>query len=112
MKLLVAVGLFVAMASNPAAACDQTIKVSNWKSCAVGNLSDEGGEADWKAVPVWARDKAIRPYFESDPRLLANHGLCNNRFKRVVLCLPGWEEARDKDACWYFICSGYAASRG
>lgn len=90
-----------------ALACDQHIVLSNWKSCSVRALGDQGGASDWNAIPVWAKDKKIQPYFMGDPRLLANHGLCNERYRRVVLCLPGWEESQDKNACWYLICSGY-----
>lgn len=53
----------------------------------------------------------IRPYFFDDPRMLALHGLCNTKFKRVVMCLPGWQESKDKNACWYLICSGYQAAK-
>ncbi|MBY5869606.1 hypothetical protein [Rhizobium leguminosarum] len=69
--------------------CDQPIVISNWKSCYVGELSDKGGDADWQAVPEWTRDKAV--YFGHDPRALANHGLCNAKFRRVALCWAGWE---------------------
>ena len=94
-----------------ARACDQTIILSNWRPCAIGQLSETGGSADWVAVPAWTNDRAIRPYFYDDPRLLANHRLCNAKFRRVVLCLPGWQESEDRDACWYLICSGFQAQR-
>ncbi|MGO7872922.1 hypothetical protein [Rhizobium leguminosarum] len=90
--------------------CDQTIVLSNWKSCQVAPLSDEGGAADWKAVPEWTRDKAISPYFLNDPRALANHGLCNAKFHRVVICWPGWDEG-NKDECSYLICNGASWKR-
>jgi len=99
----------VATNISSAFACDQTIVLSNWKSCAVGELSEEGGQSDWKAVPKWANDPKVRPYFFDDPRMLALHGLCNSKFKRVVMCLPGWQESQDRNACWYLICSGYQA---
>ncbi|SCB57684.1 hypothetical protein GA0061105_103140 [Rhizobium aethiopicum] len=86
--------------------CDQPIMISNWSLCAIANVSDEGGQADWKAVPEWTRQKAISAYFGNEPRLLANHGLCNTKFQRVVLCLPGWEMG-DPDECSYLICSGF-----
>jgi hypothetical protein len=97
--------------TTSAQACDQAIVLSNWKSCAIRPLSENGGEADWAAVPAWTRSSAIRRYFFDDPRLLANHGLCNAKYHRVVLCLVGWEESEDKDACWYLICSGFQAQR-
>lgn len=92
-----------------ASACDQTIILTNWKSCAVGTLVAGDEISQWAAVPKWARDEKIRPFFFDDPRLLAKHGLCNGKFHRVVLCLPGWQEAGDKNACWYLICSGHQA---
>lgn len=94
-----------------AAACDQTIILSNWKSCAVGAQAANGAKSDWDVIPEWTRDEKIKPYFMDDPHLLAEHGLCNEKFHRVVLCLPGWEQS-SKDACWFLICSGFRASGG
>jgi hypothetical protein len=111
MKLAALAAATMVIATPVARACDQTIVLSNWKSCAIAPLSEDGGDADWAAVPAWTNDRAIRPYFFDDPRLLANHGLCNAKFRRVVLCLPGWQESHDKDACWYLICSGFQAQR-
>lgn len=37
--------------------CDQPIMISNWSFCATANVSDEGGDADWKIVPAWTRRK-------------------------------------------------------
>jgi hypothetical protein len=98
--------LAIVALTTPAPACDQPIVLSNWKSCMIGPLGD-GTKADWAAVPTWTKAPAIRPYFFDDPRLLANHGLCNAKYRRVVLCLPGWEERPDKDACWFLICAGF-----
>jgi hypothetical protein len=111
-RVLVGALAVFAHVTTLAAACDQTITVSNWKSCAVGRLGTTAGVSDWNAVPQWVRDNKIKPYFFGDPRLLAVHGLCNAKFHRVVLCLPGWQESEDKDACWYMICSGHQASQG
>ncbi|ANL70544.1 hypothetical protein AMC83_CH00509 [Rhizobium phaseoli] len=90
-------------------ACDQPVVISNWSFCATGNVSAEGGAADWKVVPAWTREKAISAYFGNDPRLLANHGLCNAKFHRVVLCQPGWQTG-NPDECSYLVCSGYYSS--
>ncbi len=109
--LVGALAVFVQV-TTLAAACDQTIIISNWKSCALGPLGTTAGMSDWNAVPQWVRDNQIKPYFFGDPRLLAVHGLCNAKFHRVVLCLPGWQESKDKAACWYMICSGHQASQG
>jgi hypothetical protein len=111
MKLAALVTATVVIITPVARACDQTIVLSNWKFCAVGPLSESGGDADWAAVPAWAKDRAIRPYFDDNPRLLANHGLCNAKYRRVVLCLPGWDESQDKAACWYVICAGFRPQR-
>lgn len=111
-RLLWGLGVLSLTGMTNAYGCDQPIVLSNWKSCAVGPLSESGGDADWKAIPKWARSKDLRPWFMDDPRLLANHGLCNAKFRRVVLCVPGWQESNDKDACWYAICNGYQASLG
>jgi hypothetical protein len=39
------------VATTSAQACDHAIVRSNWKSCLIGPLSENGGEADWAAVP-------------------------------------------------------------
>jgi hypothetical protein len=65
-----------------------TIVAANWKSCATGIQHDE---PSFDEIPVLARAPTLRPYYDSDPRLLANHGLCNVKFHRVVLCFPGWQ---------------------
>lgn len=100
----------IALSVAPALACDQTIVLTNWKSCAVGTLSEQGGSSGWDAVPTWTRSPKLQPFFFQDPRLLASHGLCNEKFHRVVLCLPGWKETTDKNACWFLICSGHQAA--
>ncbi|TLX11428.1 hypothetical protein [Rhizobium sp. MHM7A] len=89
-----------------ALACDQPVVISNWSFCATGNVSAEGGNADWKIVPAWTRQDGIRAYFGNDPRLLANHGLCNAKFRRVVLCQPGWQTG-NPDQCSYLVYSGF-----
>jgi hypothetical protein len=100
---LAALAATAIVATTPVRACDHAIVLSNWKSCAIGPLGENGGEADWAAVPAWTKNPAIRPYFLYDTRLLANHGLCNAKYHRVTICLQGWEESGDKDACWYLI---------
>nr|WP_246084990.1 hypothetical protein [Rhizobium glycinendophyticum] len=110
-KVLFGLALLTLAGAPNTYACDQPIVFSNWKSCAIGPLSETGGEADWKAVPKWTRSKDLRRWFMDDPRLLANHGLCNAKFRRVVLCAPGWQESEDTGACWYAICSGPQASK-
>lgn len=110
-KWLVILISICAMSSAQAADCGHTIIPSNWKSCAVGKLTANGGDADWAAVPAWTKDRKIQPYFFGEPRMLANHGLCNEKFRRVVLCLPGWEERQEKGACWYQVCAGSRARK-
>lgn len=111
MKLTAFATLVIVLTTALAQACDQTIVLSNWKSCRIGPLSEKGGNTDWLAVPAWAKERSIRRYFFEDARLLANHGLCNEKYHRVVLCLPGWEDSSDRDACSYLICAG-ARDRG
>ena len=108
---VLAILICISAISTAQADCGHTIVLSNWRSCAVGTLSANGGNADWVAVPAWTKDRRIQPYFHGEPRLLANHGLCNEKFRRVVLCLPGWEESQDKKACWYQICAGNLARK-
>ena len=108
-RLLALVSILLGSAVQ-AFACDQPIVLSNWKSCQIGPLSDEGGAADWKAVPEWTREKAISRVFLNDPRSLANHGLCNAKYHRVVICWPGWDEG-DKNECSYRICDGASWER-
>jgi hypothetical protein len=83
-KLLSVLAPVVLVGTAHAYACDQPIVLSNWKSCAVGAFETDG-DADWKAVPKRTRSEDLRPWFMEDPRLLANRGLCNAKFQRVVL---------------------------
>jgi hypothetical protein len=69
----------------------QTINPANWTFCAIKPLGASTVDY-WSAVPAWTRNDAISKRFSDDPRVLANHGLCNEKYKRVVLCLPGWDE--------------------
>jgi hypothetical protein len=50
-KLPLGLALLSIIGIPEAYACDQPVVLSNWKSCAVGPLSETGGDADWKAVP-------------------------------------------------------------
>jgi hypothetical protein len=77
------------MLTSPALAVDHTINPANWRACAVGPLSDIGGEADWAAVPDWTRDPAISRWFYNEPRLLANHGLCKSSTESSSACPVG-----------------------
>jgi hypothetical protein len=78
--------------------CAMEIHPENWKPCAIGNLTDDAGKGDWLAIPKWASAPHLIKYYDS-PRMLAIHGLCNEKFKRVVLCSPGsWEDADETTA--------------
>lgn len=81
-----------AMSSARAEDCKNTIIFSDWKSCAIGKLSANGGDADWAAVPAWTKDRKIQPYFFGEPRMLANHGLCNEKFRRAGIGRTSGEE--------------------
>jgi hypothetical protein len=98
MKLASTIGL----AAHPHEA--RKIVIANWKPCATGIQTEE---ISWAEIPAWARVKSLRPYYFGEPRLLANHGLCNEKFHRVVLCLPGWEDSDDKTAGWFKVCQEY-----
>jgi hypothetical protein len=80
-----------ALIATPAMAGTKIVP-GNWAPCATGVQHDE---PSFDEIPAWANTKALRPYYDSDPRLLANHGLYNAKFHRVVLCLPGWQEDHD-----------------
>ena len=75
-----------------------------WKSCAMRPLSLTIDD-DWGALALWVRDPAvpknvvngfngatyppkIAKEFLSDPRLLVNHGICNERTHTIILCFP------------------------
>ncbi|MEJ0093110.1 MAG: hypothetical protein WDN46_06685 [Methylocella sp.] len=109
MKLASIIALPLAL-STVAAHAHETGKIiiANWKPCDTGIQTDE---ISWAEIPVWARAKSLRPYYYGEPRLLANHGLCNEKFHRIVLCLPGWEESDDKTAGWFKVCQGYQNNR-
>jgi hypothetical protein len=81
--------LAIVMSIGTALGAPHTIKPENWKPCAIGDLSMDGNVAkDWAAIPQWAKAPHLKKIYE-EPRILALHGLCNEKFKRIVLCLPG-----------------------
>ena len=60
---LAALAAAAIVATTSAQACDHAIDLSNWKSCAIGPLSENGGEADWAvngAAATRLRDFRIR----------------------------------------------------
>src|ERR1700730_15102582 len=84
--------LLETLAATSAYTCDHSIVISNWKSCAIGPIGMSGNQAgddaaDRKAIPTWSRRMV-----GDDSLLLANPGLCNEKFHRIVYCLPGWDE--------------------
>jgi hypothetical protein len=83
------------------------IVIFNWKPCAVGSLSDDAG-----GIGPRPRLGLRHPGFDHIMMAIRDcYGLRSAKFRRVVLCLPGWEENGDKDACWYAICGGFQARR-
>ena len=104
----VAVIVIVVLVAQAGRAHAGTIINSNWKPCATGVQHEE---PSWDEVPAWTRKKAISKYFDDEPRLLANHGLCNEKFHRVVLCLPGWDEPGAIDDDWHRVCRLWYAQR-
>lgn len=89
----------------------QTIKPENWKGCAVRPLTTETDWDSWNSIPLWARAPHLVRIYE-EPRMLLNHGLCNNTFKRIVLCLPAWdEEGADKKDPFHRVCAAVFRKR-
>jgi hypothetical protein len=98
------VALFIALSlALSAGAAHSKIVIANWKPCATGIQHDD---PSWDEIPAWARAKSLQPYYLGEPRLLAIHGLCNKKFHRVVLCLPGWEDG-DKTEPEFKVCQEY-----
>lgn len=90
-------------AASAIAAADQTIIPENWKSCAVGDLKSDTDEG-WGAIPKWAAAPHLKKYYQNNPRLLMTHGLCNEKFKRLVVCGPGWDEDGDPSDPAHRVC--------
>jgi len=65
---------------------DNIIKPENWKSCATRPLKKESDWDSWDSIPKWVQAPHLVKIYE-EPRILLNHGLCNEKFKRIVLCL-------------------------
>ena len=106
-RVLVAV-LMVAGVS----AANAKIIPENWRPCgdpANGFIHRDGGT--WGQIPTWARAPAIAAYYDNDEILLSNHGLCNEKFHRVVLCLPGWHEGGNEEFPWFKVCKTYELTR-
>ncbi|MGJ0510278.1 MAG: hypothetical protein ACR652_24800 [Methylocystis sp.] len=80
---------------------EAVIKVENWKPCATGPDYDTD-------VPSWAKSKALRPYYDDNIRRLAIHGLCNAKFRRVVVCDPEMDDLDpDGKNPAYAVCRKY-----
>lgn len=83
-KLVVILGgIFLLVVSSVKAG--QIVKIENWKPCSIGDNPD-------KDIPEWAKSVQLRPYYGNNIRALSIHGLCNEKFKRVVLCDPNMDE--------------------
>jgi hypothetical protein len=87
----------------------------NWKPCGDitrGRICREG-ECIWSQIPAWARSPGIAKYYDHDDILLSNHGLCNERFHRVVLCLPGWQDGESEygNDPWFKVCKAWELTR-
>jgi hypothetical protein len=89
--------IFVLSASN----AEQIIVIENWRPCSIGNNYD-------KDIPEWAKSKELAPYYGGNTRSLAIHGLCNEKFKRVVLCDPDMDDLDpSKKNSAYNVCRKY-----
>jgi hypothetical protein len=85
---------------------------NNAISCHVGKLSDEGGKSDWDAIPEWAKAPHLRKYYDNNPRLLADHGLCNEKFKRLVVCGPGYDDGGNPNDPAHQVCQAVGKHLG
>jgi len=62
---------------------DNRIIVKNWKSCRESNGS----------IPAWTKSKHLQDYYDRDPHYLAQWGLCNEKYHRIVICAGNYFEA-------------------
>lgn len=88
--LMIITAAILGLSSN----ANARVVVENWKPCATGIHTEDGS---WAEIPAWARAKSLQPYYFGNPRWLATHGLCNEKYHRVVYCSPGWDEGPAKD---------------
>jgi hypothetical protein len=112
--------LTLAVAAAPAMA-DPKIIAENWAPCAnaangvvyerTTNFRGEPIIITRLQPPAWTRTRSLRPYYLDNPLLLATHGLCNAKFHRLVICLPGWQENHE-DTPTRRVCAAYAIAHG
>ena len=93
----------ISMPSLVYAEPEPTIKPENWKSCAVRDLKTDGDWDSWNSIPKWAKAPHLVKIYEQ-PRFLINHGLCNEKFKRIVICAPGWDDDGDPKDPFHRVC--------
>lgn len=68
--------------SDLSLAADNRIIAKNWKPC----RNNSGG------VPAWTKSKHLQDYYDRDSRYLAQWGLCNEKYHRVVICAGNYFE--------------------
>lgn len=90
---------------------EQTIVPENWQSCEVRPLNADNSDEGWGSIPQWAKAPHLIPLYQSNPRLLITHGLCNHKFKRLVLCGPGWDEDGDPEDPAHNVCQAVGKYR-
>lgn len=61
---------------------DNRIIAKNWKPCR-NNSGD---------LPAWTKSKHLQDYYDRDSHYLAQWGLCNEKYHRVVICAGNYFE--------------------
>jgi hypothetical protein len=105
MKTILLVGCLAFGTCLATSAAQAKIIPQNWKSCHTGAPLRDDGKNDKASVPAWLLPM-INP---DDARLYALHGLCNEKFHRVVLCLTGWQEDASEswNQPWFKVCAAW-----
>jgi hypothetical protein len=85
LRIITSITLMLMGSFAETANAEQIIRVENWKPCSVGNNPDID-------VPEWAKAEKLRKYYNDSVRDLSLHGLCNEKFKRIVLCDPDMDD--------------------
>lgn len=89
--------LFIGSLIFPSASVAAGYKIiaENWGSCIRSN-----GD-----IPDWAKVQYLRQYYDDDPRYLAQWGLCNEKYHRLVICAGNYFEfspdsSDSSRVCW------------
>jgi hypothetical protein len=120
MKRVSIAAIAALLITAPAMAGSTKIIPENWAPCAnaangvvyehTTNFRGEPIIITRLQPPAWTRSSSLRPYYLNDPLLLSNHGPCNAKFRRVVLCLPGWQDNHE-DTPGHRVCQAWENMR-